>query len=1259
MTSIDEVIARSRQAGGFSEHRRFTLAKSQAIQKMRQFALADPHFYILELIQSAVANGASFIDIKLENAQVVLSYTGGGYAEAELSQIFDFLFASRDNVAQGDLRLLALGVNALMLLEPREIVIESGDGTVKGTTRLVIRGREDVVEVGKSEQPLRGTFIRATDLKRSKITGRSALAPHELGPRECTAIEDRCITAPVPIIVNNRPLFGYSSERSPASLFGFSRTIRFDEGDLYGTIGIAARPTGAVFRLVTHGAWIQSTAHSFAPDLQIGGVVAFDRLRKTADHAGIVQDGVYEQMWLRLLPYVQQLRAGNQGLVNYQLAQLDGEHLAPAAAIALMRESGGAVLVAPSHASVGTRAEHSRRLGQALELPVFIVAADQQVSMRAIAGEGARIVIPDFDNPDELRFYAQPVCSPPPRPWLQEPSVLAPMPISQVIAWIGAEERVAKYLGSNPLQAFAQSVGAERTIAATLYSQAQPGHGEPTLRVEVRLCGRLLREAHIETVYPGHVLVLEMPEVRPALLIEPMTPGTLPAVDLVVSAVARHLTGELERSARRALGGMAHQEVAPGGGAASMIVSTIARAAIKRLRKGPGGQARVAFSVLDPDIDAAILQIPVLETLTGETLSIDAVASMMERQGGLLYGVVPEVAPDLEGLDQANILALGLHTERMLTALAGEASYVRVDSRDQLASYHGALCRDVAVGLKTYTSFPLLVEGADPTRWDAAEQRACAHALVTQLKGLVEARDNEVTQEFRRQALRHLQWFVVHREDYALAIEDFGLNDYPMFLTAQGRGASYRQIREVFAGAGRLRMLDGMASDVAAHFDADVAQAHTVQPWAGGIDLAMNPYVFWLLSKAGPISGLADFDFFERAPSDVNFPTPPEFIERIVVENAMFQAVLGVPLASDSDGAVLVVAADLNSVYTVEQIRRAYGVAGLVRLRAGEARSESVVSALAVAASELLERIATRIARGLLDRNDEAFEPAVLCLLGFAGQHLKFNTRPDGVIVAEVWNTVAQTIFDLPIFVGSGGNPISTQRLIREFQVAAYSQQACDWEQLEWATDVLDETIPAYCRSWILAHLHPQRIHRPAASQAAIELAQPQAVQLGPQTPQDVLAQSIGHWIERLRPDSGGVDFGQNLSVRIEENNYPPDHRAPGRPSALMIMHVNSGYYNDFVAVHPGDATLQTYHQVGINPAHWMTRWALDAGPSDPKPLAWLLLAVYAQLNDLLVAVTNAHELTFQQRIYEALAAGSLHWIEQPSPVPVHAEHQH
>ncbi|HEY0136767.1 MAG TPA: hypothetical protein VGB85_21945, partial [Nannocystis sp.] len=291
MSTIDAVIAQARRPGNFSERRRFTLARTQAIQKLRQFALADPAAYILELIQSAVANGATWIEVVRDSETVTVAYIGGGIPESALGRLFDFLFASKDDPGLGYLRELAIGVNALMVFEPEKIIIESGDGTLAGTSRMELLAGEDRLDVGRPDHALSGTFIRAEGLKRSRNVS-----------RERSIIEMRCLAAPVPILYNSEVMFGHSRQRAPMLPGAFKR-ISFDEGDLYGTIGL--RDPGSPrndFALLTRGVLIENVAHTLVAGSAFGGIICFDGLRKTADHARIVRDDRMAEMWLRVLP---------------------------------------------------------------------------------------------------------------------------------------------------------------------------------------------------------------------------------------------------------------------------------------------------------------------------------------------------------------------------------------------------------------------------------------------------------------------------------------------------------------------------------------------------------------------------------------------------------------------------------------------------------------------------------------------------------------------------------------------------------------------------------------------------------------------------------------------------------------------------------------------------------------------------------------------------------------------------------------------
>jgi hypothetical protein len=194
----------------------------------------------------------------------------------------------------GHLRELALAINAALLFEPDEVFVESGNGTREGTSRLVLHEGAESVEIGRPDRPLHGTYVTLRGMKRGKLPGGFARWAGADPPREVGVIEERCLSAPVPIIVNDVALFGMSSQRVPG-LFGYKAALSFDEGDMYGTIGHSPMFGSPSVQLLTWGVAIQS---KIPPSTlgQVGGIVCFDRLHKTVDHAGIVEDQRLEEL---------------------------------------------------------------------------------------------------------------------------------------------------------------------------------------------------------------------------------------------------------------------------------------------------------------------------------------------------------------------------------------------------------------------------------------------------------------------------------------------------------------------------------------------------------------------------------------------------------------------------------------------------------------------------------------------------------------------------------------------------------------------------------------------------------------------------------------------------------------------------------------------------------------------------------------------------------------------------------------------------
>ena len=432
MSGIDQVIARARQGEvAFSERKQFKLARRRAIEKLRRFALADPYFYILELIQAAIAGGADYVDIACSEGDVLVSWTGGRLHEDELAQLFDFLFASKERLDLAHVRALALGVNALMLFEPERVVIESGDGSEGGTARMVVKAGAEQVDVGRAEGKLRGTYVRAIALNRDKVAAETGRRGDEDGGLEYATVELRCLTAPVPLVFNSHSVFGWSSQRVP-NLYGYKKVISFDEGDLYGTIGLDPVGCDPSFQLLTHGVWIQSYQHALIPNKKIGGIVCFDRLHKTVDHSGFVRDERFEEMWVRLRPHAEALLDGR--VVDLpRITSAEGLAYSPNELRELLAERPRVVVISPEHQAGSQAAAIAAGLADLLEAQLLRVPESQIRSVCVLGTRELHLWRPVVTDSEELLFYSEDPGEPPAEPWLLPPAQLEPPTLNALI----------------------------------------------------------------------------------------------------------------------------------------------------------------------------------------------------------------------------------------------------------------------------------------------------------------------------------------------------------------------------------------------------------------------------------------------------------------------------------------------------------------------------------------------------------------------------------------------------------------------------------------------------------------------------------------------------------------------------------------------------------------------------------------------------------------------------------------------------------
>ena len=1206
MSSIDAVIARSRRPGAFAERQRFTLARSRAIQKMRQFALADPHYYILELVQSAVATGALYIDVRADDDTFTLTYLGGGLPEAGLANLFDFLFASKERGDLSGLRALALGVNALMLFEPARILIESGDGTAAGSARLEICGDQDRMDVGRPERPLSGTYIRAEGMKRGKVARALRLPILGGGADERSILEQRCLTAPVPIYFNQESIFGHSTVRIPPA-FGYRRSIAIDEGDLFGRLGLDPMGGKPVFRLLTYGVLVEAIEHELLPGAELGGVINFDALHKTADHAKIVRDDRLDELWTRLRPYAMQLRRGGSAEAAYDVRFYGGGPIPAGQLRGLLRELGRVVVIDPE-----TPQDHvptAMRIAAALDAELLTAPAAQIAALRLLGGRDVMILAPQLTSAIDVAFYTRAPAEPPARPW-QIAAIDVP-----TLAAADLVEAVEAIAGRALARGDDAALGERGEVRITLYTPTSHLGRGGAVEVHLWSLGREVSVHEVPAAHGGHVLVAELPELSPRRLRERLGDAR-PLADIVAEVITRQAAPALAEAAKRALLALVGQPIAPGTPQARLALSALVRAAIARLRRRRGA-LEVVLTPIRPHPGVDLLALPILATVSGRPLCGRDLGPLMTACHGVLYGVVPEVPADLDGLDRDRILDLDLESERRVLALVGEGAYVRVDARERLAARGPFAVRDLALGLRDFPDGPLLLEPSGPDLAPApdlaarapAERAALEEALFAQLlERYVDAptdAHDPAAEEARRQALRHVQRYLcaaVARGD----AQPLGLD----LVIAEGvdhRGYSLRHLLAAMRERGRLLL----------HYDhgalpppIDALERGEAPPE----EVLVSPFLALLLDRLGPVEPAFDVALpgdQQGASQDIHDLS--DFLVAESVAEGALDGVLGV-LRNPSPPRVLLLDAGHRLVHVLIEPAREHGLSGYLRVNTG-AWGEAQVDALLPLLEAAGDRLLRRLGAALPGLDPAARAHAAAILLDVAGRHLLLVADPAGRVTAEVTAPRAAAILDLPLFPGRAGLPVRGAWLI---------QRLCESLSLGQGFSARDLVAPAAdpaLLTWLDDHLHPGRVARqPSRAAAPASTAPPPPPPPLQDLSIDALAATLQRHLDALRPD-------------------PPVHGEARRPRTLVRADRDAAEDAPLCRVSLLGGTRLS---IDLNPWHWLAERARAAAGPDPEALAWLLLAVYAEVNRLLDDVTNDHEEAMQRAVADALLAGEL-----------------
>ena len=277
-------------------------------------------------------------------------------------------------------------------------------------------------------------------------------------------------------------------------------------------------------------------------------------------------------------------------------------------------------------------------------------------------------------------------------------------------------------------------------------------------------------------------------------------------------------------------------------------------------------------------------------------------------------------------------------------------------------------------------------------------------------------------------------------------------------------------------------------------------------------------------------------------------------------------------------------------------------------------------------------------------------------LLDFAGKHLALTATPVGAVLPSVIRPVAQAILSSPLFGLGDDRFVSAWQLATEF--CSFGVAAFDEQRNSALARVVRGEMPQHLADWVRDHLNEGRVARPSSAPrfARGVPSKAPASQPGKQTR---LANSLVTWIEALRPDvhrSNVRPVGVTLVPALTEVANPQLAISPSEalhiPSLAMSTRAQMTHLHWEVA----DPGFARYHETTVGhrvldatlylrEGHWLVEACLDTMP-DPEPLAWLLLAAYAYINEILEPVTNEHECAFQLRVIEALLGGELGYVE-------------
>ncbi len=332
------------EQGTCVERGTFRLDWQRARRKIQDFKLAEPHAYVLELVQAAVAADATRIQIRMDADDMRLEFDGQPYSRAELDGLFDALFTEEPSRAR--LKQLALGAVTSLGLGPKFVTIASGDG--RRAAELSMTSLDDVrLRALPEDEIFSGTRVHLREKLSWKVMAEAMWRPN---PEE-GLLRERCRFCPVPITLNGDDLRWPLVETSGVA------QLAFEENSTRGEVVLPVRPgPRSELYICLRGVQI---VRELLPGLdwlgQAGLRIRIDdpNLKRNASHTDVLRDEAFDLCLARARAAALSLLDGwvraellddHAAEVNVGLAVLDQEEPSFEQRLALLRLAARALI---------------------------------------------------------------------------------------------------------------------------------------------------------------------------------------------------------------------------------------------------------------------------------------------------------------------------------------------------------------------------------------------------------------------------------------------------------------------------------------------------------------------------------------------------------------------------------------------------------------------------------------------------------------------------------------------------------------------------------------------------------------------------------------------------------------------------------------------------------------------------------------------------------------------------------------------------